>query len=360
MNQQNKFLLPDKSFLMALDREQRETLSSKYTILCSSILFTEVASSEFKKPDTLFKLDTLLNLKNIVLVLHWTEQVKMDLLTAESFKPMSLGSSGAMNSIRGSSEQELLEFKEVSSENIEMLKESEDFYRNLDSIVYPVKEGLLGLFKNIDDLSDKEWVNRLKEIMRAHQPYYPEIKRILKNIEIAGFLPEGRKHLQASIKTFYDTYNASSLENANQLAARLFNHDPSDRSAAHDRLQRLCTVFGPILTQEERTQIFNRFIEEDMPPIRRFAPYALGATIWNFTMQLYLRENPENAAPKNVLRDAAYLLYTSYKGTTFVSGDKWHRKFINEVPLFEGVRENFIFVDPKNKGTVQEGLSKIL
>ena len=28
MNQQNKFLLPDKSFWMALDREQRKVLSS--------------------------------------------------------------------------------------------------------------------------------------------------------------------------------------------------------------------------------------------------------------------------------------------------------------------------------------------
>lgn len=360
MNKQNEFLLPDKSFLMALDGEQRETLSSKYTILCPSILFTEVASSDLNKPDTLFKLDTLLNLKNIVLVLHWTEQVKMDLLTAESSKPMSVGSSNAMKSIRESSEQELLDFKEVSGENIEMLKESEEFYRNLDSIIYPLKEGLLGLFKNTDDLSEEEWMNRLKEIMRTCQLYYPEIKRILKNIEIAGFLPEGRKHLQASIKTLYDTYNASSLENANQLVACLFNHDPSDRGAAHNRLQRLCTVFGPILTQEERTQIFNRFLEEDMPPIRRFAPYALRTTIWNFTMQLYLRENPENAAPKNVLRDAAYLLYTSYKGTTFVSGDKWHRRFISEVPLFEGIRDDFIFVDLTTKETIREGLSKIL
>ena len=82
--------------------------------------------------------------------------------------------------------------------------------------------------------------------------------------------------------------------------------------------------------------------------------------MWNYTIQLYLRENPENAAPKDALRDAEYLHYTFYKDIAFVSGDKWHRKFVDEVPLFEGVRENFIFVDLTTKTTIQEGFSKLL
>ena len=97
-----------------------------------------------------------------------------------------------------------------------------------------------------------------------------------------------------------------------------------------------------------------------MPSISRFAPYALGVAIWTYTIQLYLRENSENAAPKNVLRDAAYLLYTFYKDITFVSGDKWHQRVIDEVPLFEKVRKNFIFVDLTSKTTINKGLSKIL
>ena len=82
--------------------------------------------------------------------------------------------------------------------------------------------------------------------------------------------------------------------------------------------------------------------------------------IWNYTIQLYLRENPENAAPKGVLRDAAYLLYTAYKDIAFVSGDKWHKKFVDEVSLFKGVRENFTFVDPNNEAKISEGVSKLL
>ena len=354
MNQQNKFLLPDKSFWMALDREQRKVLSSNYTILCPPILFTEIARHG------LSPCNPLLNLENIVLVLHWSEYAKMDLLVEESSKPIPLGSTTAMKLIRESSEQELLAFKEASSENIEMLKESEAYFKSMDSIINPLKEGLLSLVKNKDDLSKEEWVNRLREVVRANQTYYPEIERILNKIETRDFPPEGKEILQASIETLYDTYNADSLENANQLATRLLNHDPINRNAAHEKLQRLCTVFGSILTEEERNQIFTRFLNEGMPPISRFAPYALGVAIWNFTIQLYLRENPENAAPKNVLRDAVYLLYTSSKDITFVSSDKWHRKFVNEVPLFEGVRENFLFVDNTTKATIQEGFSKLL
>ena len=115
MNQQNKFLLPDKSFWMALDREQRKVLSSNYTILCPPILFTEIARHG------LSPCNPWLNLENIIVVPHWSEYAKMDLLTAESSKPMSLGSTSAMKSILESSEQKLLEFKEASGENINTL-----------------------------------------------------------------------------------------------------------------------------------------------------------------------------------------------------------------------------------------------
>ena len=354
MNHQIKFMLPDRSVWKALDYEQRETLSSKCTILCPPILFTEIARHGLSPRNQ------LLNLENIIIAPHWLDEVKRDLLTEESAKTRYFLSARTTKSILEGPEQELLEFEEVSGENIEMLIKSTEFYRNLDSIINPLKEGLLSLIENVEDLSEEEWINRLKEVMRSHQRYYPEIERILKKIETKDFRQEGKERLRAAIKTFYDTYNADSLENANQIITRIFNHDSNDCGAAHDKLQRLCTVFRSILTPEEHTLIFNRFLNEGMPRISRFAPYALGVAIWNYTIQLYLRENPENAAPKDVLRDATYLLYTTYKDIAFVSGDKWHKKFVDEVPLFEGVRENFTFVDLTTKTTIQEGFSRLL
>ena len=64
--------------------------------------------------------------------------------------------------------------------------------------------------------------------------------------------------------------------------------------------------------------------------------------------------------PKMYLGMLHTCFYTTYKDIAFVSGDKWHKKFVAEVPLFEGVRENFIFVDLTTKSTIQEGFSKLL
>ena len=354
MDYQIKFLLPDKSFWMAITRDQRKALSSKYTILCPPILFTEIARHGLSPSNP------WLNLENIISVPHWLELVKMDLLTEESAKPSHFWSAGTMKSILERSEQELSEFEEVSGENIDALIESEEFYRNQDPMINSLKEEWLSLVENPENLSEEERINRLKELVRPPQMYDPEMERTLKNIETQVFTQESKERLQAVIETLFDTYKADSLEKANQIAIRTYNHDSGDWGAAHNRLQRLCTVFRLILTPEENTQIFNRFLNEGMPPISRFVPYALGVAIWNYTIQLYLRENPENAAPKGVLRDAAYLLYTTYKDIAFVSGDKWHKKFVDEVPLFEGVRENFIFVDLTTKTTTQEGFSKLL
>ena len=355
MNNQSNLLLPDKSFWKSLNREQRETLVSRYTILCPSILFTEVTRHGKKM------YDALLNLENIVWIPLWWEYAKMDLLTEESARPLPLRTANAMKSLRECSEQELLGFKEASRENIEMLNECEEYFRTRDSIINPLKEEWLGLSKDTDNLSEKEWMNRLKEALRAMQAYYPEIEPILKKLEAEGLQQEGKEFFQTFIETFFDKYKADSLENSNRVAASLLNHDTSDPSAAYIKLQRLCRFFDSILSQEERTQIFNRFLKEDMPPINRFAPYALRAAIWIYTIQLYLRENFENAAPQNVLRDAEYLHYATYhKDVTFVSGDKWHRKFIDEVPLFKPLCKNFIFVDNNNEVTRKEGFAKLL
>lgn len=355
MDYQNKFLLPDKSFWMAITRNQRKALSSKYTILCPPILFTEIARHGLN-PSTPW-----LNLDNIIVVLHWLDLVKMDLLTEESAKPTSFWSVGTMKSILESPEQELSEFEEVSGENIDMLIESEEFYRNLDPIISLLKEEWLSFVKDTENFSEEEQVNRLNELVKPPQMYDPEIAQTLKKIKTQVLTQGGKERLQASIETLFDTYyKVDTLEKANQIAISTYNHDSGDLCTSHNSLQRLCTVFRLILTQQEHTEIFNRFLREDMPPISRFAPYALGVAIWNYTIQLYLRENPKNAAPKNVLRDAEYLLYTFYKDIAFVSGDKWHKKIVDEVPLFQGIRDKFIFVDFTTKATIQEGFSKLL
>ena len=354
MNHEINFLLPDKSFWMAITREKRETLSSKYTILCPPILFTEFARHGLSPRNP------YLNVENVIMIPHWLELVKIDLLTEESDKPNHFWSTRTTKSILGSPKQELSEFEKVSGENIDELIKSEKFYRNSGQIIHLLKEEWSSLIKNTENLSEEELTNTLKELVRP-QMYDPEMDHTLKKIEAQGFTQEGKVRLQTAIETLFDTeYKVDSLGNVNRIAARTYNHDSSDLGAAHDKLQRLCTVFRLILTPKEHTQIFNRFLKESMPPISRFAPYALGVAMWNYTIQLYLRENPEKDEKQSVLRDAEYLHYTFYRDIAFVSGDKLHKRIVDEVPLFERVGENFTFVDLTTKTTIQEGFSKLL
>ena len=78
------------------------------------------------------------------MALHWSEHAKLDLLAEESAKPLPIRSANAMRLIRECSGQELSEFIEVSSETIEVLEESEAFYRNLDSIINPFERRIVG------------------------------------------------------------------------------------------------------------------------------------------------------------------------------------------------------------------------
>lgn len=316
MNNQNRYLLPDKSFWMMLSFEQCEILNSKYTIVCPPILFTERARHGLSPHDA------LRNLENIIAVPHWSDQVKRDLLTEQSAKPLRFGSASAMKSIRESSEEELLEIKDVSDEFIQVLIEGEDHYKALTSIINPATQKLMDVVKDDENLSEEEWRDMLKQVLGKPQFSHPVIERVLKKIAAGEFPQERKKDLEPFIEEICNTYTVNSLENACILATTLLDHDPSDRFAAHDKLQRLCMLSRSILTPEEHTQIFNRFLNEDMPPLSRFAPHALSIMIWYLTIQLYLRENSKNAPPpKGALRDAAYLFYAFYDNVIFVSSD---------------------------------------
>ena len=344
MSNQNQYLLPDKSFWMMLTPEQRDTLNSKHTIVCSPILFTEIARHGFKP------YDALRNLENIIAIPHWSDQVKIDLLTEESFKPLQFGSARAMKSIRESSEEELEAIKNASDEAIQVLIEGENYYKSLDSIINPVTQKLIDAVQNDENLSEEEWQDMLTQILGKPQISHPVIERVLKRLDAGEFPQERKKALKPVIEKICNTYNVNSLETACLLATNLLGHDPRDRSAAHEKLQRLCMLFRSFLTSEEHTQIFNRFLKEDMPPISRFAPHALSIMIWHLTILLYIRENSKHAPPPaGALRDASYLFYVFYDNVVFISSDNWHKKIIDEVPLFEDVRRRFKFISHKNK-----------
>lgn len=344
MSNQNQYLLPDKSFWMMLTPEQRNTLNSKYVIVCPPILFTEIARHGLKPHNA------LRNLENIIAVPWWFDQVKTDLLTEESSKPIHFGSASAMQSVREYSEEEILAIQKASNEAIQKLIKGEEYYKSRASIINPSIQKLIDAVTSDENLSEEEWRDMLKQVLGKPQISHPEIERVLKRINAGDFPQKRKKDLEPFIKEFFDLYKVNSLEDACILATSLLIDDPNDQTASFEKLQRLCMLLRSILIPEEHIQIFNRFLKEGIPSMSRFAPHALSIMIWHLTIQLYLREGPKGTPPPaGALRDAAYLFYVFYNNVIFISSDKWHKKIIDEVPLFEDVRRRFKFIPHKNK-----------
>ena len=112
------------------------------------------------------------------------------------------------------------------------------------------------------------------------------------------------------------------------------------------------------LSADEREEIFNRFRREGKPHINKFAPYARVAMQLYLTIFLYLVENKDNSSPKEVLRDFEYLYYATDANVIFISGDDWHRKYIEEIPMLINIQNNFRFLPHREKD--EQGFKKVL
>ncbi len=103
------------------------------------------------------------------------------------------------------------------------------------------------------------------------------------------------------------------------------------------------------LSADEQTEILNRFEKEGKPHINNFAPYARVTTQLYLTIFLYLVELEANPPPQGSLRDFEYLYYATDANVTFISGDNWHKKCIEEIPLLKNIQNNFKFLPHINK-----------
>ena len=111
----------------------------------------------------------------------------------------------------------------------------------------------------------------------------------------------------------------------------------------------LCNSAVIPLYADEQTAIHNRFISEGKPHINDFAPYARVAMQLYLTIFLYLVELKANPPPQGSLKDYDYLYYATDANVTFISGDDWHKKCIEEIPLLKNIQGNFKFLPHINK-----------
>ena len=341
-----EFYLCDKSFLRLLTSEQRKDFASKHLVLYPPILLIENAQHGLDKPNA------LLNLENTVNVPHWSLRAKMDLLTKARSNRYKIGAKIPIRSIYNESGDERQKMTKQAVDIVRMMEKNENKLKNELSVIHGKDTKLIELAKNHKDVPDEKIIQEFNQACREFTQNHPQIRFPLLLIHPRRIddkkIPEIRKYLD----NYKENSTVDSLGKAYEWTTRLFGSERPE--FVLDSLYKVIPV-----TNDERANILERFKNENQPPIGRFAPYALTTTQLYLTIFLYLIENRENSSPQGVLRDFEYLYYALDDNVTFVSADKWHKKFVEEIPLLESARERFIFINNENKDERESRLQKL-
>lgn len=348
-----KFLLLDKSALQRLNQGQREQLAaSRHTLLYPPILFAEIAQHGLDKPKALF------NFKNTVNVYHWSHRAKRDLIIGVPSGYYNIGTKIPTTVLSEYPEADRKDLEEEAKGIVnDMVTEEERLKKHFSvlresSIEYPILE----LVKTHKDIPDEKIVRKFNQAVRqsshASQKYPPSV--------CAKLIAEGLKGIEKVRKILdryqdhYDLlYNVDTLERAQSWVEQIIYKD------TESVLDFLCNRSAVIpLSVNEQDVILNRFRKEGKPNINNFAPYARVVTQLYLTIFLYLVENKDNSSPKGALRDFEYLYYATDANIRFISGDNWHKKCIEEIPLLYNIQRNYMFLP--NRKEDDEGFKEVL
>ena len=340
------YILYENSVLHTLNKEQRSQLDGKKTIIIPPIYLVENVRHG------VFKRSALFDFKNTVNIPHWSELVKMDLLEKKPTRGYSVLTKVPLNSIFDESDSERVKMEKQALAAANMMDAEAYKLKTLPSILHRDNDPFLELCENLDDIPDTELLRKFNQANRKssemdRRPYTPIV---------AG---KNNKNI-SEIRRFLDEYKERSKIDTLTKAAKMVE------VAFFQRLHLLELVLGFLddmriipVTDAERLQIIDRHENEKAPNLDVFAPYAACAVRLFLTMAIFLMENPVNTLGKEVFRDYDYLYYVLNDNVTFVSADKAHKKFIDEIPFLNKIRQKFVYIDKQNEQTIKEGLKRI-
>jgi len=347
-----KLLLLDKSALMQLNKEEREQLDAKHRLMYPPILFAEIARHGLDKSKALF------NFENTVSVYHWAQRAKRDLIIGVPSGRYNVGAKIPTTEIFGYSDVDRKNIEEEAKGIVRGMQTEEERLKKHFSVLREsaIDFQILELVKNHKDIPDEKIVRVFNQALRrsihVSQKYSPSAcARLLAE----G--PKGIKRVRSMLDRYQDhydlLYNVSTLEKAQRWVEQIIYKD------TESILGFLCNRSAVIpLSVNEQDEIRNRFRREGKPNINYFAPYARVVTQLYLTIFLYLVENKDNSSPKGALRDFEYLYYALDANVRFISGDKWHKKFIEEIPLLKNIQNNFMYLPDRKED--EKGFTKVL
>lgn len=341
-----KFLLWDKSALMYLNEEERKQLDAKHTMLYPPILLAEIAKQGLDKPKVLF------NFKNTVNVYHWVQRAKIDLIKGVPSGHYNVGTKIPTTVISEYPKEERKDLEEQAKALMKDMEAETATLKKHFSILRKNTSTFCELAMNHENVPDDKLLRKVNQTLRqSGQNPSPN--------EAASLIAGGRKSIAKVRETFDNNrehfemlFRVNTLEKAARWIEQVIYTD------TESILDFLCKADVIPLSADEREEIFNRFRREGKPHINKFAPYARVTSQLYLTIFLYLVENKDNSSPKEVLRDFEYLYYATDANVIFISGDNWHRKYIEEIPMLINIQKNFRFLPHRKKD--EQGFKKVL
>ena len=335
-----EFILYENSFLCTLNREQRCQINRKKPIIYPPIQVIENVRHGVYRRKAFFEFTNTVNIP------HWSDILKMDLLEKPHARGYSVLTKVPINSI----------FDEPEAERIKMEAQALAVAERMDAEAYHLKickptfhqdrDPILELCEKLDEIEDNELLRYYNQAVRKASkinqfPYVP----------IVAGIPEIRKHLRE--------YEAANKIDTLTKAAELVEDEFFQRLHLLELISKISDIKIISITENERQQIIDRYRNENPPNLDVFAPYAAKAIRLYLTLDIFLMANSQNTLSKEVLRDYDYLYYVLCGNVTFVSADKAHKKFIEEIPVLNSVRQRFVYFDERSEETMKEVLKKL-
>ena len=331
---------------MSLNEDQRKALDSKHTMLYPPILFAEIARHGLDTPNA------LLNFKNTIDVTYWMQRAKMDLLVGEPSGHYNIGGKIPVTTVYEHTDADREELEKQAKYFVQERETDEKYLKTHFSILRSNISEFCELAINHKDVPDHKLLRKVNQTMRqSGQNPSPSASADLiggghKSIsKVRDFFDNNRDHLEMLFKV--DT-----LEKSGIWIEKVIYTD------TESILHFICQCGIMQLSTDDQAAILNRFINEGKPHINDFAPYARVAMQLYLTIFLYLVENEANPPPQGALRDFEYLYYATDANVTFISGDDWHKKCIEEIPLLKNIQGNFKSLPHINKN--EEERKKVL
>ena len=339
------YILCENSVLRTLNREQRRQLDRKKTIIIPPIYLIE------NLQHGVFKRHALFDFKNTVNILDWSELVKVDLLEKTPPRCYRVFIEAPLNSIYGKPELARVKMEQLAATAVKSMDDEADMLKTSSPTLHRDNDLFLALCETHETFSDAQLV---REFNRTNRKIC-EINQFNFLPVVTGKHNKNISDIRGTLNAYKAMNNIDTLTKAADMVERAF----------FQFLHPLELVLGLLemqiisVTDAQKQQIMDRYKREQPSDLNVFAPYAADALRLLLTMDIFLKENPVNSLPKEVLRDYDYLYYVLFDNITFVSADKAHRKFIEEIPLLNRVRERFIYFDKQNGQTIKEGLKKL-